>query len=61
MLLRNTVDSLQKLVDQMEQDQAVMAKKVQRLQESVKNQKKVLFVLLLLCIVYMLYYHYVLL
>jgi len=37
------VDSLQKVVDQMEQDQAVMGKKIQRLQESVKSQKKVLY------------------
>ena len=44
----------------MEQDRAVMAKRVQRLQEAVKNQKKVLCVLLSLRIVYMLYYHYVL-
>ena len=35
------MESLQKIVDQMEQDQAVMGKKIQRLQESVKSQKKV--------------------
>ena len=38
---RNTVDSLQKVMDQMEQDQAMLGKKVHRLQESLKSYKKV--------------------
>ena len=38
---RNTVDGLQKVMGQMEQDQAMLGKKVHRLQESLKSCKKV--------------------
>ncbi len=38
---RNTVDSLQKVMNQMEQDQAMLGKKVHRLQESLKSYKLV--------------------